>query len=117
MKKDNDYSAKNILYILKRYHLTQKELAKMLGISNTTISTYINGKVAPSLSVLFGVSEQFGISIDCLINVDMENANQTDIASLTENYLNALNCCGYNCNKDDTDDLLRIIDVIYKKRA
>ena len=45
-------------------HLTQKELAEILGVSNTTVVNWEKGKTEPSLSQLKKISELSGIPSD-----------------------------------------------------
>lgn len=44
--------------------LTQKELAKILGVSNTTIVNWEKGKSEPNLAQLRKISEISGIPLD-----------------------------------------------------
>lgn len=45
-------------------HLTQKELADILGISNVTVVNWEKGKTEPTLSQLKKISELSGIPSD-----------------------------------------------------
>ncbi len=45
-------------------HLTQKELAEILGVSNATVVNWEKGKTEPSLSQLKKISELSGIPSD-----------------------------------------------------
>lgn len=44
--------------------LTQKELAEILGVSNTTVVSWEKGNTEPSLSQLRKISELSGIPLD-----------------------------------------------------
>lgn len=44
--------------------LTQKELAKELGVSNTTVNSWENGDTEPTLSQLREISRLSGIPMD-----------------------------------------------------
>lgn len=44
--------------------LTQKELAKILGVSNVTVVNWESGKTEPSASQLRRISELSGIPLD-----------------------------------------------------
>lgn len=44
--------------------LTQKEFAKELGVSNTTVNNWENGDTEPSLSQLREISRLSGIPMD-----------------------------------------------------
>lgn len=45
-------------------HLTQKELAEILGVSNVTVVNWEKGKTEPSISQLKKISELSGIPSD-----------------------------------------------------
>lgn len=53
--------------------LTQKELAKILGVSNATIVNWENGSTEPSLSQLKKISELSGIPMDFIFVPDKSN--------------------------------------------
>ncbi len=57
--------------LLKRKHLTQKELAKSLGISRTQIGNYISGYYMPSIKNALKLCEFFNCSIDFLLGHDV----------------------------------------------
>lgn len=47
--------------------LTQGELAKLLDVSQPTVSDWINGHMAPSASRLLKISKKTGLSVDELL--------------------------------------------------
>lgn len=53
--------------------LTQKELAKILGVSNTTIVNWESGKTEPNLSQLKKISELSGIPMDFIFVPEQSN--------------------------------------------
>lgn len=54
-------------------NLTQKELAKILGVSNNTVNGWENGRGEPSLSQLRKISELSGISMDFIYVPEKSN--------------------------------------------
>ena len=48
----------------------QNELARVLGLSNASISYWENGKQEPSASALFKLAQFFDVSIDFLIGLE-----------------------------------------------
>lgn len=56
--------------------LTQKQLAKILGVSNTAISKWENGNNLPDISMLKPISE--ALDIEMMDLIDMQNANHED---------------------------------------
>ena len=47
--------------------ITMKELGDMLGVSESTISLYENGKREPSYELLLKIAEFFNVSVDYLL--------------------------------------------------
>ena len=56
-----------ILELRKKYNMTQKELAKKLGVGASCISNYENGVREPSILILIKLSEIFHCTIDELV--------------------------------------------------
>jgi transcriptional regulator with XRE-family HTH domain len=52
---------------LRGFDLTQGELAKELGISQSQLSKYERGVVAPPADILFFIKQRFQVSIDWLL--------------------------------------------------
>jgi len=55
---------------LRGFDLTQNEFATKLGISQSQLSKYERGVVAPPADVLIRIKEQFRVSIDWLLTGD-----------------------------------------------
>ena len=62
-----------ILENRKKKELTQTELAKILKVSNHTISNWENGKSMPSYELLIPLTKELDISIPELINGELES--------------------------------------------
>ncbi len=52
---------------LRGFDLTQGELAKELGISQSQLSKYERGVAAPPADILFTIKQRFRVSIDWLL--------------------------------------------------
>lgn len=48
-------------------HLTQLELANMLNIERSTLSSYETGRRYPTLVILIRVADVFNVSVDYLL--------------------------------------------------
>lgn len=57
----------NIRALRKEKGMTQAQLAKALGISVATLSSYETGKTAPSMDLIFQIARHFKTSIDKLL--------------------------------------------------
>ena len=62
-------------------NLKQSELAKMLFVSEKTISSWENNRTVPDLNMIYKISYYFKKSFYCLINdeLDTENTNEIEI--------------------------------------
>lgn len=64
----------NLEKLLKRNNMKKSELAKRIGISQPTINAwYTKGYENVSLSTLIKISKLFKISLEELLNGDLEN--------------------------------------------
>lgn len=54
-------------------HLTQLELANMLNIERSTLSSYETGRRYPTLVILIRVADVFDVSVDYLIGREKNN--------------------------------------------
>ena len=74
----------------KEKNMTQEELARILGVTNKTVSRWENGNYMPDLSLLKPLSETLGISLNALLSgeddVDVQKADE-NISNIT-NYSN-----------------------------
>lgn len=67
-----NFFSKNLKYICKLFRVRQEELALHLGVSQTTVGNWQNDKSQPNASDLLGIKQYFGISIDDLLELDIE---------------------------------------------
>ena len=56
----------------KENKMSQENLGKLLGVSKVSISGYENGTRVPSLEVLNGILDIFGISADYLLGRELD---------------------------------------------
>lgn len=79
---------KHIKELRLKRGMTQVELASMLGVSKSVISSYENGIHLPPYDILIKLSKVFGVSCDYLIGATQSNYISTD--GLTENQIQAI---------------------------
>ncbi len=60
--------------------LTQRQLAKEIGVSNVTVMQWENGIITPKLDKLIKLSDYFGVSIDYLVGRDERETLRRDIS-------------------------------------
>lgn len=61
------YLAQNLRYLRERRGEAQKDIADLLGVPKTTMSSYENGYIEPNIEKLILLAEHFGITLDELI--------------------------------------------------
>ena len=57
-----------IANIRKEKQLTQEEFGNLFYVTRQTVSNWENGKSYPDLQTLIDISNQFGVSLDVLVN-------------------------------------------------
>ncbi|MGX0251323.1 transcriptional regulator with XRE-family HTH domain [Staphylococcus hominis] len=67
----------NLKEIRKRMKLTQQEMADKMDIARPYLSLLENGKSSISIQTALYISQQLNISVNELINDDIELDNQT----------------------------------------
>lgn len=72
---DNSIFKKNFKYLINKYKITQKELEIKLDMSEGLFSRYLNNKkvTEPKIGILNSVAKYFNITIDDLINKDLQS--------------------------------------------
>lgn len=73
------YLGLNIKHLRKAKGISQVELAKLIGTTHSSISTYEQGKTEPTAGILKKISEVLQVSMDNLVGVDLTKPD--DIAS------------------------------------
>lgn len=76
------YFSKNIKFLRKRRNRTQDELAFALKMKRPTLSGYENGVAEPGIAALTALSKYFGIAVDTLIKIDLEQLSVSQIYEL-----------------------------------
>lgn len=59
--------ANNLKLLRQEEKLNQKQLATLVGVSQQCISEWENGKIEPTMSMLWKLADIFKISVDELI--------------------------------------------------
>ena len=65
----------NIRHLRKTRGLTQDQLADKIGVNRAMIGSYEEGRAVPKLSALRTLSHYFNVSIDDLVNIDLNSVN------------------------------------------
>lgn len=73
----------------ERKGLTQKQLAKMIGISSGCLSKYETGKTLPDPDTLIKFADVFNVSVDYIIG---RNSFQYDYELMKNDYVKSYTC-------------------------
>ena len=63
--------------IIQKNGLTAKQFAEILGVGNSKITDWRNGKTKPTLNDIIGISQKFKVTSDYLIFGKESNSNLT----------------------------------------
>lgn len=69
-KQLNEYVGKRIKEERKKRNINQKNLARKIGIQNSTLSQYENGKSEPNQEMLFKIAQALDVNVSDLIPSD-----------------------------------------------
>lgn len=59
-------------YLMKIEKLSQSELARKIGISQSAICNWLNGKKEPSIESLWKLADYFDVTVDYLIGKEKD---------------------------------------------
>lgn len=100
-----------------RNNLSQKDLAKALYLSNSSISHYENNRCMPSRETVEAVAQYFNVSTDYLLDsnrvYDLETMMQEEYHN--DISVNELLMMCLNISENDRGTLLTIIGALQKK--
>ena len=72
---DQEKTGKFIAALRKEQTMTQKELAKLLGVSDKTVSKWETGRGLPDISIMQSLCQTLGVSINELLSGDRLDEN------------------------------------------
>ena len=98
---DKDIFAANLLRLIKENHEKQIDIARLLGVSKSSVSSYCSGSQMPRMDKIWQVARHFGVPRSALIDDNSAPAapdrtpfvRSADSAPLLSVY-NALNDAG-----------------------
>ena len=95
--------ANRIRELRQQKNLTMKQLGKIFGFSETTISLYENEKRQPTIETLIKMSDFFGVSVDYLINTESSTDSlPPKVSTIKEDLLTMFSVL----SKEDQEELL-----------
>lgn len=101
---------KNLRKIRKLSGMTMKDLAERIGVSESAISQYENGKRQPGYETLIELSKIFNVSTDYLLGIEDNELSVTDAdLELIKTYKAAK-----QSDKEHINALIKAIDKFLK---
>lgn len=77
-------------------NLSQAQLAKKIGVTDSTIGLYESGARLPSLASLVALARALGVTTDYLLGVSMERSELLDVSGLTPEQIESLELIAEN---------------------
>ena len=83
----------NLNNLMQKHNITQINLSMEIGITQETISAYLNGNAKPSADVLIRLADYFNTSIDYIldrtnIDIPISNVKPDNISDTEFNIIN-----------------------------
>ncbi|EFM24809.1 DNA-binding helix-turn-helix protein [Peptoniphilus duerdenii ATCC BAA-1640] len=109
----------NIKYLREKNNLSQKELAKILNISNSTLSQYESNVRVPSDDIKILIADYFNVSLDYLLGRSSnphKNNKKTKVDELEEDFPEGISVL-YRANQkltpEQKDTMIRMIKATF----
>lgn len=61
-----------IMELREKYDLDRKDFAKMIEVSNSSITRFENGEIQPTLKVMLKIKQKFDVSLDWLAGYETD---------------------------------------------
>ena len=81
---NNKIIGQRINTLLAIKNMKQKELAKELGITDNTVSYFVNGSRVPNIQQIIKISQIFNVSTDYILGVTNAMSTDADIKAICE---------------------------------
>ena len=95
--------------ILDWYVKSQKEVAELSGISQSSISDYVNMKSTPTIDAAQKIADALGVSLWTLLNGDPLAVTPIDLTQRERTLLSEYRCLDQE-EREAIDSLLRVLN-------
>jgi transcriptional regulator with XRE-family HTH domain len=95
----------NIRALRKQAGLTQESFAARLGIKRSLLGAYEEGRAEPALATINFMAQEFNISVDSLLNLDLTQKEGMQQAVTADVEGKRLRVLAITVNKDDQEDI------------
>ena len=104
--------AKQLQYIKKTNNLTQQKMAELTGITQSTMSDWLNGKANPTITNLINLANNLNVSLDYLIGRENEDGTIFIMGNKLSKSENKLLDMVRQLHDDDKDTIYKLIESI-----
>ena len=63
--------AKNLVRLRTEKKLSQEELAKRVGVTQSAIWQYENGEATPKIKIAVDIARQLGVTVEALVGMEV----------------------------------------------
>lgn len=88
----------NLIFLRKKYNMTQSDLGKKLNVSRKAVSSWENERSYPDIKTLLSISDLYEISINDLFNEDIRLINRNTKSNNIKTKNMSLNNISYYLN-------------------
>lgn len=81
------YFATNLYYLRRKRKLSQTELGELVGVDYATIGRYERNAALPKLPVITQLAQLFGVTIEELRDVDLQQPASTEVQEPPTEYI------------------------------
>ncbi len=110
---------KNIKYLREKNNLSQKEFARILNISNSTLSQYESNVRVPSDDIKIQIADYFNVSLDYLLgrpdphHIDKEKSKVSELEEDFPEGISVLYRANKNLTPEQKEVMLRMIKATF----
>lgn len=96
--------------LMESQNMTQKELSEKSGITEASISRYLNGERTPRIDIIINFAKVFKVDVDFLISDDDE------IKDLEDSYVECRTVLARNARNLTAEEKNELISIILSKK-
>ncbi len=81
---DEKIIGENIYYLLRKHGIKQKDLAKELGVTDNTISYFVNGARTPNIQQIIKIAQFFNVSTDYILGLTDVSSTDAELKTVCD---------------------------------
>lgn len=97
----------------KEHNLSQAELGKILGVTNTAVYSWEISRTQPPLEVIMKIADIFKVSTDYLLGLNSDNLDEMD--KLKKALREAGMMTGDDLTKEELKKAMQIVEMLRNK--